>query len=446
MPNQDKNRQARRQRMLAREQGLENTTQVPGTSGHIALQTPKKVRRDAKSPQPPASPAEAKLRSVTEMLARRNRRRHTALLVVVLAIALAFAVLTGAFSASLAMLGDAADGVTLYLGRGTASWPVNTGIADPLQVEPLGGGFVELDAEDVVVYSAYGARVRAIQPGYAKPRLAVGGNHFVLYNRGGNELRVESRTRNLYTHTFEENLLLCALSNNGSVAVVTESGRYAAQLQVFDRSFHRIYSWQMTAADGTPIAVDFSPDNRRFAAGTLAAQGGQLRCAVYCMDTSDTAQGPVYTATPGCMLLALDWQSDNRLVAVFDSYIAVLDPRTATETARYDFGGATLQSVAPGRRQTALLLNIRGGNSLVTLDADLTPMAEIPARQAFAISANDTEIYLLCSDAVECYGYDGVQKWVRGDLSARPLEVVQAAQPLLFYGTTAEQLTDPAKP
>ena len=107
---------------------------------------------------------------------------------------------------------------------------------------------------------------------------------------------------------------------------------------------------------------------------------------------------------------------------------------------RYDYGGATLQSVAPGRRQTALLLNIRGGNSLVTLDESLTAMAEIPARQAFGVSATETDIYLLCPNAVECYGYDGVQKWTRNDLASRPLAVIDAAQPLVFTGSRVDVL------
>ena len=139
------------------------------------------------------------------------------------------------------------------------------------------------------------------------------------------------------------------------------------------------------------------------------------------MSTSSNSEGPAYTASQGSMLLSLDWQSESRVVAVFDTYIAVLDPRTATETARYDFGGATLQSAAPGQRQTALLLNIRGGNSLVTLDNDLTPLAEIPARQAYGIKATDTAVYLLCPNAVECYGFDGVQNWVQDNFSARPI-------------------------
>ena len=143
------------------------------------------------------------------------------------------------------------------------------------------------------------------------------------------------------------------------------------------------------------------------------------------------------------MLLLLDWQTDSRVVAVFDTYIAVLDPRTGTETARYDFGGATLQSAAPGIRQTALLLNIRGGNSLVTFDQDLTPLAEIPARQAYEVTATDTDVYLLCPNAVECYGYDGIQKWIRDDLAAHPQAVLDAAQTLVFTGSQVDVLTKP---
>ena len=100
--------------------------------------------------------------------------------------------------------------------------------------------------------------------------------------------------------------------------------------------------------------------------------------------------------------------------------------------------------MALGRRQTALLLNVRGGNSLVTLSETLAPMSEIPARQAFGVSATDTDIYLLCPDAVECYGYDGVQKWLQNDLASRPLAVLNAAQTLVFTGSRVKELNAPA--
>ena len=379
MSKADKERQARRQRMLARERGHTSTYPIPGTSGDIGLRTPQPVRRSRGTTPPPTPEKQPdNVKSFTPLIQQRQRRHYTVLAVLILCIAAAVFVFTGAMSASIALLGDAADSLSLYFNRSDGGWPVNTGISEPIQIAELAGGFVELDSEDVVVYSAYGAKVRSFQPGYARPVMAVGGTHFVVYNRAGSDLQVSSRTKALYTKTFDNSILLCAMSNNNTLAVVTESGRYAAQLQIFDPSFRQTYSWEMTQNEGTPIAVAFSPDNRQFAAGTLAARQGQLGCKVYFMSTSSNSEGPAYTASQGSMLLSLDWQSESRVVAVFDTYIAVLDPRTATETARYDFGGATLQSAAPGQRQTALLLNIRGGNSLVTLDNDLTPLAEDP--------------------------------------------------------------------
>ena len=433
----DRERLERRKRMLAREQGSLPDA-IPGTSGDIGLRTPKPIKRraaaDAK--QPPAE----NIKPLEPLYKQRQRRRMALVASIIVVLALLLAGLTGTLSASIALLADSVDSAKLYLNRSGGGWPVNTGISDPLQVEELAGGFVELGSSDAVVYSPYGLKSFAIQPGYARPVLAVGGTHFAVYNRAGNELTVASRTAKLYTQTFDDSILLCAMSNNNSLAVVTEFSRYTALLRVYDASMHQTYSWKTTQTQGTPIAVDFSPDNRRFAVGTLAARQGQLQCGIDFMDPASEEEGVAYKASQGSMLMMLDWQTESRAVAVFDSYIAVLDPRTGAEVCRYDFGGATLQSAAPGRRQTALLLNIRGGNSLVTLDDSLTPMAEIPARQAYGISATDTDIYLLCAGEVECYGYDGVRKWTRGDLPSRPLAVINARETLVFTGTRAETL------
>lgn len=443
----DKERLARRKRMLAREQGQAPEAGILGTSGDISLRTPKPVRRGAPPPKADddgAGETAARLKSLTPLYKQRQHRRRVFFAVVIAVLAVAFVVLTGALSASLAMLGDAVDSAVLYINRTDGGWPANTGITEPKQIEPLAGGFVELGDEDVLVYSAYGSRILSLQPSYARPVLAVGGTHFVVYNRAGSELTVASRTRSLYTQTFDAGILLCAMSNNNSLAVVTESGRFAARVRLFDASMRQYYSWEMPQTYGTPIAVDFSPDSRRFAAGMLAARDGQLSCSVYFMNPDAEGEGPAYTADQGSMLLKLDWQSEGRVMAVFDTYVALLDPRTGAETARYSYNGATLQSAAPGRRQTALLLNVRGGNSLVTLSETLSPMAEIPARQAYGVTATDTDIYLLCPNAVECYGYDGVQKWVQSDLPSRPLAVLDAAQPLVFTGSRAAVLEEPS--
>lgn len=63
----------------------------------------------------------------------------------------------------------------------------------------------------------------------------------------------------------------------------------------------------------------------------------------------------------------------------FDTYAAIINVSDGTESARYDYGGATLQSVSIGGRSTALLLAVRGGDTLVTLDDSLNQLASVAA-------------------------------------------------------------------
>ena len=328
----EKERLARRQRMLAREQGQAPEAGIRGTSGDISLRTPKPVRRAAPQPKtadPAAGESGARLKSLTPLYKQRQQRRLTVLIVIIIVLALALTIVTGTLSASLALLGDAVDSASLYLNRADGGWPTTTGITEPLQIEPLADGFVELGNEDVLVYSAYGSKILSLQPSYARPVLAVGGTHFVVYNRAGSELTVCSRTRTLYTQRFDEDILLCAMSNNNSLAVVTDADRFAGWVHIYDPSMRELYSWRMPQSMGTPIALDFAPDNRRFASGMIAARDGQRNCSVYFMSLDSDTEGLLYTADAGSMLLRLDWQSENRVMAVFDTYIAVIDPRTA---------------------------------------------------------------------------------------------------------------------
>ena len=80
---------------------------------------------------------------------------------------------------------------------------------------------MELGSTDVAVFGANGAKLRTIQPSYARPAIAVGNTRFALYNRAGTELRIESRTGTLYTTRTDAGILLCAMSPNGTTAVVT---------------------------------------------------------------------------------------------------------------------------------------------------------------------------------------------------------------------------------
>ena len=460
---EDKERLARRQRMLARERGESLSEPEPGRTepkkperkAKPAAQATKTIRKPDESrggekteetktisltprPEGVRAPRTGNTRPFSPILRRRARRRRIMLVVLLLALLLAAASVTGVLGASLSSLGDTLDSVALYFQRG-GGWPAETGIQEPTRIEELAGGFVELDGEDVAIYSAYGTQVRTLQPGYTRPALAVGNTRFVLYDRSGTSLQVESRTRTLYTKTFTNAIMLCAMSQNGSLGVVTESDRYAAELQVFSPTMRSTYSWKMTQDQGTPLAMSFASDNRRFAVGTVAARNGQMACTVFMMDTAKSETGPAYTADEGSLLLQLHWLSSDRVLAIFDTYAAVLSASDGTETARYDFGGVSLQGASVNRRTTALLLSTHSGNELLVLNGDLQVVGQGDAGQAEGVACADTAVYLWGVNSVSCHELDGSERWTR-ELDSRPQAILVANQPLLFTAGRVEVL------
>ena len=256
-------------------------------------------------------------------------------------------------------------------------------------------------------------------------------------------MRVESRTRTLKTLTMPQAVMLCAISSNGTLGVVTQAERYVAQLQLLDAAtYEPLFTWKMTREDGTPVALAFAPDNRRFAVGTVAARDGRLVSKVSLSRIAGKDAPLTYTADAGSMILQLQWLPGGRLLAVLDTCAVLLDPDTGTELARYDFAGRELLGVSVSGRTAALLLGSHSGSSLVLLDAALTLLAEADAAQATAVTCTDTAAYLIENNTVACYTLDGSLRWVHA-YESRPQLVLDAAQTLLFTAGRAEVLSAP---
>lgn len=442
MNREEKERRARMQRMLARERGETPPPDEPPEATDAPEEAaPRNSRQRASGADAGKAAGEepagrqvrtGNTRPLSPILQRRRRRKRNLLIALVLVMALGLAVLTGVFSTSIAMLGDLADSVTLAFEPG--GWPASTGISDPLQIEELAGGFVELGSTDVAVFSSHGAKVRTIQPGYARPAIAVGNTRFALYNRAGAELRIESRTGTLYTHNFSSNILLCAMSNNGTTAVVTESTRYAAGVEVFDPMFDALYEWYPTQTDGTPVALAFASDNRRFAAGCLSAAEGQLCTKLFFMDVTADAPVATYTADAGSMILHLYWLSDSRVLAIFDDGAVLLNAADGTEAARCSFNGGTLLDVDTAGRGIALLLSGQSDSTLVVLDSELNELARVDAGAFTMLCCTRTDIYLAGGNQVRRTGYDGQTDWEQ-TLDTPAIALLDADAPLIFSGT-----------
>ena len=369
---------------------------------------------------------------------RARRLRRTALIVAVLTAVVLFT--TGLVGSSVALVKDCVDTTRIALMPGPG-WPQQTGVMEPARVLPMTGGFVELGGDSCVVYSRTGTRLNSIQSGYGRPALAAGKTRFVLYNRSGNELRVESRTQNLYTKKLENNIFLCAMSDNGTLAVVTDDVSSMAELLVYSPTMEQQLRWNMTSNDGTPLRMAFSPDSRRLAAAAVTAGGGQMQTNLYVVTL---AQGdPVNVGSQSGVPQWVGWLSGTTLLAVYDSR-AILYNAAGGERARYEFGGGTLRDVSvDGAGNVALLLASGQVCQLVTLDKELNVQYSGNVTTSNKVVRRGELVYLLTDSTVESLTSAGEYQWSQS-LTARPQALLaDAKQTLVFCGNTVQQVTAP---
>ena len=369
--------------------------------------------------------------------ARSRRLRRGAIIVAVLTVLVLFA--TGAVGTSIARAKDLVDSVHITLTPNTG-WPQQTGITEPTAVAKLSGGFAEMDTDSCVVYSFGGAKLNSVQSGYARPALAAGKSRFVLYNRSGNELRVESRTQNLYTKTLDSSIYLCAVADAGQVAVATDDTDSVAKLTVYSSAMEQVLSWNLTSAEGTPLRMAFSPDSRRIAVAAVTANGGQLTTNLYVLAL---AQGdPVQLGTATSVPQWLGWLSGDSVLALYEDR-AVLYGANGGEKASYDFGGSTLVDVDTENGGVALLLSGGQTCTAVLLDNSLGVQysGNVPAASHILRAADD--FYLLTDSTVECFNKAGEFQWTQ-PMDAKPQAgVLNGRQLLVFSGNTVQQVTAP---
>ena len=372
--------------------------------------------------------------------ARNKRIRRTAVLLVLLTGIVLFA--TGLVGSSVAMAKDFIDTARIALLPG-AGWPQQTGVSEVTQVESLTGSFVELGKEGCVVYSRSGKKLNSIQSGYARPALAAGKNRFVLYNRSGNELRVESRTQNLYTKQLENSIFLCAMADNGNLAVVTEDVSAMAKLLIYNSNMEQVLSWSMSSNDGTPLRMAFSPDGRKLAAAAVTAGGGQMMTNLYLVNLA--SGDPVSLANQSGVPQWLGWTSASTILAVYDSR-AVLYNAGGGERAAYEFAGNTLKDISvDAAGNVALLLGSGQLHQAVLLDKGLNVQFSGTVSSANSIVRAGSLFYLLSDSGVECYNTSGEQQWSQ-TLAAKPQALLaDTKELLLFSGNTAQVLEVPQK-
>ena len=98
----------------------------------------------------------------------------------------------------------------------------------------MNGSLVILSDANFYIYGLDGNLRESRQHAYANAMMEVAGKKALIYESSGNQFRVESKSKTLYTKELDEQIVFARLSSNGNVAVVTTSQLCACTIRVYD--------------------------------------------------------------------------------------------------------------------------------------------------------------------------------------------------------------------
>lgn len=235
-----------------------------------------------------------------------------------------------------------------------------------------------------------GRELSSVYLPYSSPVVQTSSRRALVYDMGGYNLCVVSRTGEVFSKKLENQILFAVVGENGNIAVVTSTDKYASYLTIYDKNGTEVFHW----ADGnliTAIALDDSGDGCIVSSSYVL--GGRFKSVVSKLDFSMT-EISAKTMPVDTLCLDVDYTRDDGFWLIGDSALYRYSEDFSliyTYEYRYD-----LTQYAVSENVCGMIFNPAGTNSiyLTLFDAELEQPTEITYNEEIhSIEAYDGKVF-----------------------------------------------------
>ncbi len=381
------------------------------------------------------------LENMRKQRRQRKLRRNLVLLAIV---GLGIAYFSGIFSVMLFSGKMFTESIKIAL-LPAASYPAQTGLSEIYQLEELADGFVARGHEGTVVYSATGNRLRTLQYGYSRPSISVGDDRFLLYQRSGTSLKVESRLETLSEHEFAHPILLAEMSNSGNFAVATEDDNYLAAVTIYSYNMSEILSFYMTANEGAPIGMAFSTNSETLAIATLLTNDGLAVSNIYIV-SNNLKDGVLLDTQTGSTPHKLMWISSHELLVIYNTHAVIYDTKQEENAylsgSYFDFNGQEFLGFDQNDDVFVFLLGSAEQKYYYITDDTFAVLNDGTAQDALDVTLANEALLLTGTDEIICIDLEEYTEQTI-PIQTPVIDLLQAQELLIFTKNNADVLVIP---
>ena len=339
-----------------------------------------------------------------EEVRRERKRKRLVKRITGLAVGLALLVGVAFFWQQIADLDLATQVEDLIASFGSGSgYPVETPGGIVKTMFDADGQVGVLNDTNLYVYNKSGKQVKNILHGYNNPALRAEGGRILVFDRGGNGLRVESKSKNLFSITYDNPITSADLSSGGNLAVAVGSSQYQGQVIVYNKRFEEIFRW---LSSDTVLDVALSDKGNTMAVASVTTVNGQIASTVR-LFKFNSEQPVAEIPLTGELVVTLRTGDGGLFYAVTDQGITAITSGGKVE-ASYSFGGDPLAAFdcSGGKGIDVVLGDFKENRSLTAyvLDEKLKVKGSAVLNVRPELLRHDSKgVYFLADNKVYCY-------------------------------------------
>lgn len=167
-------------------------------------------------------------------------------------------------------------------------------IGDAQCFTPFRGGFAAVGTDQVNIFTATGRRTLAESHSMKEPTVVAYGKYLVVYDRNGTEVSVYNSFSRIFRETYEYTVNVVALSESGSMAVVTEDSKASSVIYVYDSRLNLVN----VISKNTPVtSVTMSSDGKKCVYTTVSAVNGEYSTVLSVLEVGEEVATEVTVLT-----------------------------------------------------------------------------------------------------------------------------------------------------
>ncbi len=191
------------------------------------------------------------------------------------------------------------------------------------------GKISSLSNSHMTVWNRSGKELLNVQHNFSNPVLEVSKERSLIYNRESTGLLVTNNVDVLWEENVKHPIFTADIADNGSVAVVTKSSGYAAQVQVFSKNKKQKFIWYLV--DGLISDVVLSDNGKYLAVSVIRVKEGRFSSQIYGFHLRK--EDPIFSLEKKDLsIISLEAISNNSFAAVSNESLSFLSFKNGSET------------------------------------------------------------------------------------------------------------------